>query len=359
MSVLDIYAGPRALEKLKQNGFSQEQFDYMLGASGGPKWFVLAGLDRYIFSTFFKDRTTPLDIIGSSAGAFRFACFGQKDPLAAINRLADRYSHTTYSDKPTPKEITDKGWALLDYVLGEQGAEEIVNNPIIRAHFIVARCSGLDRFENKPMQMTGLMASASANLVKRKWLEKFYERYVFCSPASALHIDDPANMPSYFVDLSVENLKKALMASGSIPIVIEGVEDIPGAPKGMYRDGGIIDYHFDLSFSRKDETGGGLTLYPHFFTDPKPGWFDKSLKKRKPHASSYDDVVMLVPSESFVKALPYGKIPDRKDFENLDADTRIKYWETVLSETNRLGDEFSSLIDSGQIVSSIKPLPFV
>ena len=54
MSVLDIYAGPNALKRLNQNGFSQDQFDYMLGASGGPKWFVLAGLDRYIFSTFFK-----------------------------------------------------------------------------------------------------------------------------------------------------------------------------------------------------------------------------------------------------------------------------------------------------------------
>ena len=87
--------------------------------------------------------------------------------------MATRYSHTVYSDKPTAKEITDKGTALLDYVLGDNGSEEIINNPIIKAHFIVAKCKGLTKFETKPFQMAGLAASAGANILKRKWLEKF------------------------------------------------------------------------------------------------------------------------------------------------------------------------------------------
>ena len=36
------------------------------------------------------------------------------------------------------------------------------------------------------------------------------------------------------------------MASGSIPIVMKRVRNISCAPKGIYRDGGLIDYHFDL-----------------------------------------------------------------------------------------------------------------
>ena len=57
MQVLDVYAGKNALARIKKEGFSADLFDYMLGASGGPKWFVLAGLDRYIFPEFFAGRT--------------------------------------------------------------------------------------------------------------------------------------------------------------------------------------------------------------------------------------------------------------------------------------------------------------
>jgi hypothetical protein len=354
MQVLDIYAGKNAVKRIKQEGFSANLFDYMLGASGGPKWFVLAGLDQYVFAEFFANRTKPLEVIGSSAGAFRFACFAQNDPVAAINRLAQRYSQTVYSDKPTAREITEKGTALLDYVLGDNGVNEIINNPIIKAHFIVARCKGLTQFETKPLQMTGLIASATANVLKRKWLEKFYQRYVFSSPSGNLHIHDPNKMPSYSVTLNEQNLSQALMASGSIPIVIEGVENIPGAPKGMYRDGGIIDYHFDLTFGPHK----GLVLYPHFYSKPIPGWFDKSLKKRLPHSSSYDDVVMLVPSDEFVASLPYGKIPDRKDFEVMPAKQRIEYWQTVIAKSDTLGQEFRDMYNSQRIVEHIKPIEF-
>jgi hypothetical protein len=354
MQVLDIYAGASALKQIKQHGFSADLFDYMLGASGGPKWFVLAGLDRYVFPEFFKERTRPLDIIGSSAGAFRFACFAQKDPLKAINRLADSYSRTVYSEKPTANEITLSGLELLDKVLGDKGIEQIVNNPVIKAHFVVARCKGLTRFEAKPIQMAGLAASAGANAIKRKWLDKFYQRYFFSAPGSQLSVQDPVGMSSHFVPLAKNNLAQALMASGSIPVVIEGVEDINGAPRGMYRDGGIIDYHFDLTFG----PAKGLVLYPHFYAKPVPGWFDKSLKRRTPHFSSYDKVVMLVPSDEFVASLPYGKIPDRKDFESMPAQQRIKYWQTVLSESDRLGEAFMQLLENPDMVKDIKPIVF-
>ncbi|WP_133470410.1 patatin-like phospholipase family protein [Paraglaciecola marina] len=355
MSLLNIYAGKHALSRIKREGFHTDLFDYMLGASGGPKWFVLAGLDRYIFSEFFKGRTKPIDIIGSSAGAFRFACFAQQDPVSAINRLAQRYSTTTYSDKPTAKEITDKGTALLDYVLGNTGVQEIVNNPIVKAHFIVAKCKGLTQFESKSLQLTGLIASAGANAITRRWLNKFYQRYVFSAPGSQLTISDPYGMPSYWVPLSAGNLPKALMASGSIPLIIEGVQNIQNAPKGMYRDGGIIDYHFDLNFGPEK----GLVLYPHFNRRPIPGWFDKSLKKRLPHNTSYDDVVMLVPSEEFISQLPYAKIPDRKDFETMPVEQRIPYWETVINQSDRLGQTFAKLYESQTIIEHVKPFEFL
>ncbi|GAC14130.1 patatin-like phospholipase family protein [Aliiglaciecola lipolytica] len=354
MQVLDLYAGPTALKEIQQHGIKQHIFDFMLGASGGPKWFVLAGLDKYVFSEFFAERKSPLHIIGSSAGAFRFACFAQNDPLAAINRLAQRYSNTVYSDKPTAKEITLSGLELLNYVLGDSGVDEIINHPIIKAHFIVARCKGLTRFEAKPLQLTGLLASAGANAVQRRFLQRFYERYVFASPSSELQITDPNKMPTHFVPLSKHNLPQALMASGSIPLIIEGMSNINGAPKGMYRDGGIIDYHFDLTLGPQN----GLVFYPHFYPKPIPGWFDKSLKRRLPHKSSYDKVLMAVPSAEFIASLPYQKIPDRKDFETMPAQQRIEYWQSVIRQSDRLGEAFAELINDNNVANKVKPIAF-
>ena len=355
MAPLEVYAGDKARETILENGFTPELFSYFLGASGGPKWFSLAGLDRVLFPEWFASVKHQIHVIGSSAGAFRAICAVQNDPLAAINRLAESYSTTTYSsNKPTAREITSKAEDLLKHMVDEKGKQEVLANERFKAHLIVAKCLGATRFEGKFQQLSGLAMSAAANTVSRKNLAKLYERYVFSSPNSQLTITDPYGMPSHFHSLTQGNIHSALLASGSIPIVIEGVTQIEGAPPGMYRDGGIIDYHFDVSFG-PDE---GLVLYPHFYDKPIPGWFDKGLKRRVPHRSSYDNVVMLVPSPSFVAKLPYGKIPDRKDFEVLDAPTRIKYWQTVLSETDRLGEYFMEAVNDGRLVDSIKPLPF-
>lgn len=333
--MIDIVAGKTAAKIINEQGFKPELFTSFLGASGGPKWFTLFGLDKYIFGEFFKNRTQPLNLIGSSAGAFRSACFAQNDPVAAIERLAKSYSQTRYSsNKPTPAEITLKARALLDDVFGEHGVTEILNNPIFKAHFIVAKSNGFIASENKLIQLLGLSKSYMLNRVNRKLLGSQYERFIFGAPNSNLSITDSYNFKTQNIPLSQTNLKDALLASGSIPLVMQGVKNIAGSPQGMYRDGGIIDYHFDLKINNP-----GLILYPHFNSEPKAGWFDKSLK-RKVAPQNYDNVVMISPSKKFVAGLPYGKIPDRSDFTKLDADTRIKYWNTVFSETEKLAEDF-------------------
>lgn len=333
--MIDIHAGKTAAKIINEQGFKPELFTSFLGASGGPKWFTLFGLDKYIFGEFFKNRTQPLNLIGSSAGAFRSACFAQNDPVAAIERLAKSYSQTRYSsNKPTPAEITLKARALLDDVFGEQGVTEILNNPIFKAHFIVAKSNGFIASENKLIQLLGLSKSYMLNRVNRKLLGSQYERFIFGPATSDLSISDTYNFKTQNIALTQHNLKDALLASGSIPLVMQGIKNIAGSPQGMYRDGGIIDYHFDLKINNP-----GLILYPHFNSEPKAGWFDKNLK-RKVAPQNYDNVVMISPSKEFIAGLPYGKIPDRNDFTDLDADTRIKYWNTVFSETEKLAEEF-------------------
>ena len=88
MNSLAIYAGPSALERIETEGLNSKHFKLMLGASGGPKWFVLFGLDRYLFGNFFANRKEPLYTIGSSIGAWRLCCLAASDPVSCIERLA-------------------------------------------------------------------------------------------------------------------------------------------------------------------------------------------------------------------------------------------------------------------------------
>ena len=67
---------------------------------------------------------------------------------------------------------------------------------------------------------------------------------------------------------------------------------------------------------------------------------------------------MLVPSDEFVASLPYGKIPDRKDFETMPAAQRIKYWQTVISKSDVLGQAFRDMFNNQKIVEYVKPIDF-
>lgn len=341
--MIEIYAGPKALKTIEQEGFSQQIFSGFLGASGGPKWFCLYGMDRYLFGEFFKHRQSELNLIGSSAGAYRAACFAQNDPVAAIDRLAKAYSETVYSKNAKPKEITSKAHELLDVLFDKEGEAQVVNNSLFKTHFIVAKASGLVAFENKYLQGAGLIHSYLQNKRDRALLRRKFTRFVFHSAASRLSFSCPDKIPTEKVLLSEQNVRPALLASGAIPMVMQGVRNIPGAPKGLYRDGGVIDYHFDLNWQDQ-----GLILYPHFNPEPKAGWFDKSTK-RSVRVQNYDNIVLICPSKAFVASLPQGKIPDRTDFTNMEPQERIKSWKTALSMTEQTADALAEFVDKQDI----------
>lgn len=351
MAPLSFYAGKSALAKIKSEGISPTMFSAFLGASGGPKWFVLTGLDKVIFNEFMHKSDRHVDIIGSSVGAFRSACFAQKDPAAAITRLADGYSTTVYSEKPTVKEITNKGIELLGEMMGAKGVAEALDAHNKSIHIVVARCHGLTAFESKMKQFAGLALAAGRNAISRKKLEKSFTRAILSSREGGFQFSEKMPIKTEQGLLTHDNFLNSLMASGSIPAVIKGVENIVGLEKGMFRDGGIIDYHFDMEIKTP-----GLVLYPHFYKTPTPGWFDKSIKSRCCHPDSYDNVLLVAPSEEFVAKLPYAKIPDRKDFANIPAQERIDYWSRVIKESDRLAEYFLSVVEHQDPAQFIKPI---
>ncbi len=349
--MLDIYAGPTAKKRIAEHGITPELFSTFLGASGGPKWFSLFGLDKYLFGEFFKDKDETLHLIGSSAGAFRSACLAQENPVEAITQLAYRYSETDFTTDSSAAGVSRVAQQMIGQFLPENQIDGLLNNPNRKIHIITTRCRGLVENENKVLQGLGLTKSLINNAIGRQHLTKQYQRVIFSNAEQPLKINESAVFSTETIPLTKTNVGPALLASGAIPMVMEGLTEIDGAPAGMYRDGGIIDYHFDFEIEQP-----GLTLYPHFNKQPKAGWFDKGLK-RTASAHNYDKVVMLVPSDEFIANLPFGKIPDRTDFEKIDTSTRIRYWHKVFEETERLAESFDQSIHSKNKVN-VKDLPF-
>ena len=136
-------------------------------------------------------------------------------------------------------------------------------------------------------------------------------------------------------------------------MVMTGVHDLPGATPGVYRDGGLIDYHLDLPWQSP-----GVVLYPHFTDRVIPGWFDKALPWRRGDRNWLQDVLLVAPSRAYLASLPHQKLPDRKDFTRfLDDDAgRERYWRQAMAESRRLGDEFLELADSGRLAEQVRPL---
>jgi len=349
MASLVVYAGPTALEKIRKEGMHPDLFKVLVGASGGPKWFVLAGLDRYLFGDFFAGRTSDLFTVGSSVGAWRMCCLATQDPVGSVERLAHYYSHEKYSEKPTIKEITDSARVMLENVLGARGGEEIATNKVFRTHVIADRCKGVGSSNTKLLQALHLGTSALCNVFSRRSLSLFFERTLFTNDESSSPWANLSDIATVTAPLRQSNIIDIMIGTGSIPFVLEGVRDIGGAKSGHYWDGGITDYHFDWQF----HSGPNLVLYPHFSAQLIPGWFDKMLKWRKVPEERLRNVVLLAPSTEFVSRLPGQKIPDRKDFQNYSYEKRLEIWGQVIERSEELAIDFRELVEHGAGIENI------
>ena len=128
------------------------------------------------------------------------------------------------------------------------------------------------------------------------------------------------------------------------------MRNLSGIP-GVLFDGGVVDYHFDFEFQRRD----GLVLFPHFFDRIVPGWLDKPIKWRRPRLAALDEVVMLAPSDDFVARLPGGRVPNRNDFLELGSEERIQRWHEIISSCQVLADELVELIDGKGLEEAVVP----
>ncbi len=349
---LTFRAGAGALRSIRENGFDISSVGTIAGASGGAKWLVLSQLDRAILENLVPGMSSPVHLIGSSIGSWRFACYAQRDPVAAIERLEYAYLEQTYTEKPDIHEITAKSREILEHVLGDTGIAEILSNPLFRMHVMAVRSRYITATENRGLLAASLLTAAVLNALSRKSLGLFFERALFFDKRDVPPFFDMAGFPIQRIELSSANLADAVVATGSIPLVLSGVRDIAGAARGVYRDGGVIDYHLDLPHSARER----ITLFPHFYERIVPGWFDKKLKWRRPHPGNVDRTILISPSAEFVATLPNAKIPDRSDFVNYSPEERVRAWRACVASCQQLADEFNEIMATDQLAARLQPL---
>lgn len=336
---LTIRAGSLARKHLSRHGLQPDDVGLIPGAAGGAKWLVLKELDRYLFEHWLPQRSRPLDVVGSSIGSWRLAA----GILGRTQKLFDLYLDQTYSDKPDRAEISAVARRILDELLGTDGARRIAADPNYRLSVMTSRCMGVLASENRALLTTGLLLAAGLNVLWPPAQQILFRRHLVHHQESFLKWAKRDHWRLEKTPLSDENVAPALLASGSIPLVINAVRQIKDAPNGHFRDGGLGDYHMPLAYPQMAE----VVLFPHFSGTFKSGWFDKQLPWRRIPDQNFANVIQLFPSPAFIAGLPYQKIPDRSDFMNLDATQRLAYWKVVERESLRLADEWSAWLEAG------------
>ena len=324
------------------------------GAAGGPKGLGIAALDRTIFGEWLPSAPRVRHLIGASIGAWRFAAVCCVDPAKALDEFARLYVEQSYPPRPSRRFVSQAARDMLGALFRGREAE-VLGNPWHRLHILTVRGRWPLTRDSSLHTPLGFGLAALANVVGRRHLARFMDRTVFLDardrpPFMAVGDLSSQSAPpvrfdafhTHMVTLHPENLADALLASASIPMVLEGVANIARAPAGMYWDGGIIDYNLHLPYHHAE----GIVLYPHFTDRIIPGWLDKGMPWRRARGEWLDNVVVISPSTEYVSKLPNAKLPDRKDFARYlrDDKQRMVVWRKAIGESGRLADAFMEFV---------------
>jgi len=349
---LTIKAGRRAMSRIREQGLKPADVGIIPGAAGGPKALGIQGLDLALFGEWLPRFERERSLIGASIGSWRFASACLPDPVEGLERLGRLYNEQSFAKGVTMAEVTQSCVKMLDDLLQGRDAS-VLSNPHYRLNIMIVKSHGLLALDHRGSLGLGLGSVIANNLIGRARLSRHFERLIMHDARLAPPLSTLTDFPSRSLHLSESNLRQALLASGSIPMVMQGVMDIPGVGPGTFRDGGLLDYHLDLPYS-----GSDIVLYPHFTDKIIPGWFDKTLPWRRGDLGRLQDVVLLAPSRDYLATLPFGKLPDRSDFKRFVGKDKERqaYWRTAMENSRRLGDEFVELADTGRLADRLEVL---
>lgn len=335
--ILAIRMGAGARRHVESYGMNPADVAMIPAAAGGPKGLALIGIDKVLFGEWLPRAPRGRWLLGASIGAWRMAAACRSEPLRALDRLVDLYcDEQVYTARPPAEEVSAVCRQLVERLVdGEDQA--MLAHPNHRLAILTVRGRGPLKREHRA-NLAGWGLAAAANAMGRRHLARFLSRGVFATASEEVPFFQRRfdAFDNQVTRLTLDNLRSALLASASIPVVLRGVNGIPGAAAGTYWDGGIIDYQLALPYTEQR----GLVLYPHYIESITPGWLDKPYRNRRAKAAALDNVIMVGPSRDFIAKLPNAKLPDRSDFKHYGTNSkaRARAWRDVAESGEALGE---------------------
>ena len=177
------------------------------------------------------------------------ACAMLTDADAALAALAQGYIHQQFNvpagQWPGAAEVSR---VFAQPLQGQFGGQEatLLAHPRLRLLGFTSRGRGpLLHHGARWATPLGYAAAFASNLLQRRALAGWLQRVVVSDPWDALPFV-LGDFATRRVALAADNLGPAILASGSIPFVLQPVHHIARAPRGAYWDGGITDYHLPM-----------------------------------------------------------------------------------------------------------------
>ena len=348
MNEICVRAGKNVYEIIQAGAFDFNNVSAYVGATPGPRWLVASGFDLSLLQSGVLGNKRPTVLAGSSAAALRFAAWMQPEPEKSYAKLIEAYIAMHFTKKDTPEEILQSIRNVIDSYIEDDALPFVLANKRYRLAIITARAKHLAASNARWLQLLALGTGFVCNAINRNMIRRFFQRVVFQNSPILPYFCLNHDFKGQAIRLNETNFKHALLASSAVPFAAAGVRDIYGAPSGMYRDGGLTDYQLNQKYSSGKEA---VTLLFNHQKRLIPTWFDKSLPSRQPPGEYLENLLLVYPSDDFIRTLPYGKVPEREDFRWYadNPSKRMRNWRRVVEASKPLGEQFLELVESGKL----------
>lgn len=351
--LLEYRAGPRAMELLRREGLRPERVRAVAGPASGPRWLALAGIDRALMESGLAaaDGSAPRLLVGASAGAWRMLAMASRDPHAAHARLVRGYVHQVFPRGVAPEAVSDGYRSMLADVLRDDDLRHIVSRPSTDVAVHITRLRGPLPWKSRVVQVAAMALGAALHRVSARAISLLSRRML-------LHTRPERFVPFFegtVAPLTPGAILPAALASGTVPVYMAPVRSAGWAPRGIYVDGGLADYHLRQPYVAP---GDGITLFPHFQERICAVWFDRGTPGRRPPTEAIADVLQVYPSREFVAGLPGGRLPERDDFLSMvdSPEERIRRWTETAARSEDLGAALLRDLGTGGWAERLRPL---
>jgi hypothetical protein len=185
MHALRLYAGPAALDHIRQNGLRPQHVGAIPAAAGGPKGLILGPIDRFVFGEWLRATDQPVHLVGASIGAWRMATACLHDNVSALERLERDYIAQDFELQPGQKRPTaaQVSWQFRENLKMFYGGrvDQVLNHPRYRLHIVTSRGRGVLARDGRFRTPIGYAGAFAANAVHRRALGGWLDRVVFSS----------------------------------------------------------------------------------------------------------------------------------------------------------------------------------